>query len=534
MKAQIFAFLWACILCGSFADFNSENSAKPCELAHKGENIEFPKDFSFGVATSAYQIEGAWNEDGKAPSMWDTYTHEHPERISDHSTGDDTVESYHRFDQDLAVLKELKVNFYRFSISWSRVLPNADTSVKNQKGIDYYNMVIDKLLQNNIKPMVTMFHYDMPKSFNEFGGFTNSSVIDYFEAYASFLYETFGDRIKWWITFNDPYVFCGMGYAEGTFPPLVHSPGVGDYICMDNLLRSHARAYRSYKEKYYSYQRGKVGININPAFFYRKDGQTSDELVDRALQYQLGWLAGPIYNTGNYPSVIIQDIAENSKIEGLSESRLPVINSTWSDIIKGSGDFLAVNYYTSHYVEIATPPEGEVPSKEYDSKIKVSMDDKWRRAKSEWLYCVPQGLEDVLKWIRDKYNNVEVLITENGWSDDGQLDDPQRIDYLRAHLQAVLNAINDGCNVTHYTHWSAMDNFEWNKGYTEKFGLYSVNMTSENKERIPKKSAAFYTSVIESRRIPRASGALSLRPCIFNYILVGLLCVYTAVRILFN
>uniref|UniRef100_A0A0A1XII3 Myrosinase 1 n=1 Tax=Zeugodacus cucurbitae TaxID=28588 RepID=A0A0A1XII3_ZEUCU len=534
MKAQTFVLLWTCFLCGTFADFDSENSAKPCELAHKGENIEFPKDFSFGVSTAAYQIEGAWNEDGKTPTIWDTYTHEHPERISDHSTGDDTVESYHRFDQDLAVLKELKVNFYRFSITWSRMLPNGDTSVKNQKGIDYYNMVIDKLLQNNIQPMVTMFHNDMPESINKFGGFTNSSVIDYFEAYASFLFETFGDRVKLWVTFNEPYVFCGRGYGSGVYPPMEHNPGVGDYICMDNILRSHARAYRSYKEKYYSSQKGKVGITIHVRFFYRKEGQSSEEAVDRAMQYELGWLGDPIYNTGNYPAVMIQDIEENSKIEGLAESRLPVINSTWSDIIKGSGDFLAFNYYASHYVEIATPPEGEIPSREYDSKIKISDDDKWRRAKSEWLTCVPQGLEDLLKWIRDKYNNIEVLLTETGWSDDGQLDDLERIDYLRSHLQAVLNAINDGCNITHFTHWSAMDNFEWSKGYTEKFGLYYTNMTSVNKERIPKKSAAFYTSVIESRRIPRASGALSLRPCIFNYILVGLLCVYTAVRILFN
>lgn len=148
-------------------------------------------------------------------------------------------------------------------------------------------MVIDKLLQNNIKPMVTMFHYDMPESVNVFGGFTNSSIIDYFESYAAFLYETFGDRVKWWITFNEPYIFCGRGYGNAEYPPMVHSPGFGDYFCMDNLLRSHARAYRSYKGKYYSSQKGKVGITINTRFFFRKYGQTSEEPVDRAMQYEV-------------------------------------------------------------------------------------------------------------------------------------------------------------------------------------------------------------------------------------------------------
>ncbi|XP_053952402.1 myrosinase 1-like [Anastrepha ludens] len=496
MWDQLTLILCLTISCVCFADADVK-----CELQHNGNNKQFPKEFSFGVSTAAYQIEGAWNEDGKGPSIWDNYTHMHPERIADHSNGDSAAESYHRFGQDLVALKELKVRFYRFSISWSRLLPKTDTTEKNQKAIDYYNMVIDKLLENNIEPMVTMFHYDMPDGLMKFGGFTNDIVIKYFRFYADILFETFGDRVKKWITFNEPFDYCLPGYGSAYFPPMIHAPGVADYICMDNLLKAHASAYRLYKAKYFHSQRGKVGITISSRFYYPKTNDAED-VVDRGLQYSLGWLAHPIFGkSGNYPYKVIEDITSNSMKEGLAWSRLRPFNFYWSKIIKGSGDFLGLNYYTSRYVEIADPPLGENPSWERDSRLKYSVDKNWKRAKSNWLFCAPKGLEDLLKWIRDNYNNVEVYITENGWSDNGELNDADRIDYLKAHLQAVLNAVNDGCKVTHYSHWSLIDNFEWNMGFTEKFGLYYVNMTSKNKERVAKNSAHYYRSVIESRKI---------------------------------
>ncbi|XP_067624647.1 myrosinase 1-like isoform X2 [Eurosta solidaginis] len=487
--------------------FHTTVAENKCELTHKGGITRFPDGFAFGVGTSAYQIEGGWNADDKAPSAWDNYTHRHREAFLDWSTGDNAAESYYRFEQDLEALKKLKVNFYRFSISWTRVLPQLTTEFKNAKGIAYYNKVIDQLLANNITPLVTMFHFDMPDELYKYNAFLNSSIIDYFVMYADFLYATFGDRVKLWITHNEPLQFCTKGYVEANFPPLVHSPGVGHYICMDNMLRSHARAYRRYKEKYFSKQKGKVGITFDVRFFFKKYRETPDEAVERALQYELGWLAEPIYGkTGNYPSIMKSDIDNNSWKEGLSGSRLPIINNEWSQIIKGSADFMGLNYYQSAYVDMATNRPHEVPSIEYDSKIIFSRDEYWRRAKSGFLYCVPEGLENLLKWVRDRYDNVEVIITENGWSDDGQLDDSGRIDYLKAHLQAVLNAINDGCNVTHYTYWSFLDNFEWIMGYTEKFGLFYVNMSSVNKERVIKDSAKYYTKVIKNRRIVASNG----------------------------
>ncbi|XP_036317493.1 myrosinase 1-like [Rhagoletis pomonella] len=420
------------LTCISFADVECVNEWIRNQIQPSASNKQFPKNFSFGVATAAYQIEGAWNEDSKAPSIWDIYTHAHPERIADHSNGDNAAESYHRFEQDLVALKELKVNFYRFSISWCRVLPYADTSVKNQKAIDYYNMVIDKLLENHIEPMVTMFHYDTPEELSKFGGFTNDIVIKYFRSYADFLFETFGDRVKKWITFNEPFDYCVPGYGNANYPPMIHAPGVADYLCMDNTLRAHASAYRLYRSKYFHSQRGKVGITISSRFYYTPKANESNDVVDRAIQYSLGWLAHPIFGkSGNYPYTVIEDITSNSMKEGLAWSRLRPLNLYWSKIIKGSGDFLGLNYYTSRYVQMSDPPAGATPSWEHDSRLKYSVDESWKRAKSDWLYCVPQGMEDILKWIRDNYDNVEVYITENGWSDEGELMDTGRIDYLK-------------------------------------------------------------------------------------------------------
>uniref|UniRef100_A0A1I8Q5D8 Myrosinase 1 n=1 Tax=Stomoxys calcitrans TaxID=35570 RepID=A0A1I8Q5D8_STOCA len=476
------------------------NEFKLCELDAKRGSKHFPDDFKFGVSTAAYQIEGGWNADGRGPSIWDTFTHQHPEMIVDHSTADVGPDSYHLFDKDLQALKELKVNYYRFSISWSRILPDGSITSKNQKGIDYYNMIIDKLLENGIEPMVTMVHYDLPEALNLYGGFTNILLVKYFRDYANLLFESFGDRVKVWITFNEPYDYCIPGYGAGNYPPMGEDSGVADYLCMDTTLKAHAATYRLYREKYFEKQKGKIGITISSRFYFSKSNNTA--LVDRAMQYSLGWLAYPLFGeTGNYPQVMLDDIAENSLREGRSRSRLMSLNEEERNIVRNSADFLGLNYYTSRFVEEAVPPRGKQPSWDYDSRLKYDLDPKWKRAKSQWLYCVPEGLEGLLNWIRSNFNNIEVMVTENGWSDSGELNDTDRIDYLKAHLKAVLNAINRGCNVTRYTHWSLIDNFEWQRGYTEKFGLYYVNNASVNKERIPKHSARYYKSVIETKTI---------------------------------
>lgn len=358
------------------------------------------------------------------------------------------------------------MNYYRFSISWSRILPNGDISSLNQDGLTYYNNLIDELIANEIEPMVTMYHYDLPQSLQDLGGLVNPLMVNYFRNYADILFKTYGDRVKRWITFNEPYDFCVEGYGNGQFAPLVYAPGVGEYLCGQTVLLAHSEVYHLYKRKFAKTQNGKIGITLSSRFFYQKDNKTEDA-VDRAMQFTLGWFAHPIYSlTGGYPPVMITQILRNSISEGRTWSRLPNLAGHLKNAVHGTADFLGLNYYSSRLVEFADPPLGRKPSIERDSKIKTSVESNWQHAKSPWLYSVPQGLGDILRWIRDEYNNVEVVITENGWSDDGEIEDDGRIDYIREHLKHVQKAVvDDECNCVGYTVWSVIDNFEWMKGF---------------------------------------------------------------------
>ncbi|XP_070509064.1 myrosinase 1-like [Chironomus tepperi] len=465
--------------------------------------FEFPKNFSFGAATAAYQIEGGWQEDGKGPSIWDTFVHDHPDMIADGSNGDVGDDSYHHFMDDIKALKEVGFEHYRFSISWSRLFPTS--TVVNEKAFDYYNKLIDALIENNIEPVVTMLHYDIPQWIQDTGGFLNPYFIKYFKLYAYTLYKNFGTRVKIWITFNEPFESCVEGYSYGSSPPLITLRGVGEYMCAHHVILAHAAAYETYKTHFKQDQRGMVGITLDSRFYFRKNPQDPQDIIDRFMNFELGWFAHPIYSkSGGYPQVMRDEIDERSKKEGRAWSRLPEMTEDIKNFVRGSADFLGFNYYSSRYAELDTSDynPSSNPTITDDSRIRTSIDPSWKRAKSSWLYSVPQGLHDALVWIKDQYDNVPVLITENGWSDDGQLDDNGRIEYFRDHLIAVAKAISvEKCNVIGYTAWSIIDNFEWRKGFSERFGIYHVNVTSPTKERTAKKSAKFMKDVINNRFI---------------------------------
>lgn len=313
-----------------------------------------------------------------------------------------------------------------------------------------------------------MHHYDTPQILQDLGGLANPIFADYFELYADVLYQNFGHKIKTWITFNEPFDLCVDGYGRGRFPPFVNASGIGEYLCIQSILISHAKAYHLYKNKYAQSQGGRVSITLNSRYYYPKDETVDQSVIERALQFRLGILAHPIFSkTGGYPPIMIEQIERNSLEEGYTRSRLPKLSDQQKEFIRGTADFFAFNYYTSRMAELDQNSTLTKISWEKDAGILSTVKPDWIQAKSDWLYSVPQGLRDLLKWINQEYDSPEIMITENGWSDNGELQDNSRINYLRTHIQEILKAIVcDGVNVTRYTVWSIIDNFEWLSGYT--------------------------------------------------------------------
>lgn len=368
------------------------------------------------------------------------------------------------------------------------------------KGIEYYGKLIDGLIDKGIEPLVTMYHWDLPQYIQDLGGWTNPLIVDYFTDFADVLYEHFGDRVKRWITVNEPSETCGGGYGYATRAPTISSPGVGDYLCVKHTLLAHAAAYHLYKEKYFSIHGGQVGINLVTGYRYPLNASVAASYCEKSLEFDFGKFANPIFSRdGGYPQIVIDEIARKSEAEGRLRSRLPELSQDEKEYIQGTSDFLALNYYSSRLV---APIAGEPDETGWraDTDLILSFDPSWEKGKSSFMYSIPQGLRDLLVWIKNKYNNPEILITENGWSDDGQLDDDGRVKYIQSHMAAVAEAIRvDNCNVTAYTVWSLVDNFEWLAGYTERFGIFSINFISAEKERVPKGSAQFFKDMIATK-----------------------------------
>lgn len=370
----------------------------------------------------------------------------------------------------------------------------------NEPGLQYYDNLINELIANDIEPLVTMYHWDLPSRIHDLGGFTSPLFPLYFEQYAIVLFQRYGDRVKQWITFNEPSEFCVRGYATGAWPPGFTVTG-GEYYCIYYMQLAHARAYHAYKDKFFATQNGRVGITFYSTFSLAKDPskQADVEAAEIAQQFQLGVYAHAIF-LGGFPEVVKQHIDTFSKEEGQSWSRLPEYDQETLEYVKGTSDFFGLNYYTSRLVEATNTYPNPRPNIVDDPRVLYSYDASWPHAKSEWLYSVPSGLTQLLSWISNAYGQPEIIITENGWSDDGELEDGNRVEYLRLHLNAILDAIDAGVNVSGHTTWSIIDNFEWHMGYTEKFGVHSFDKVT--KVRTAKKSVAFLKQVTETRTLP--------------------------------
>ncbi|KAK7508169.1 hypothetical protein BaRGS_00000408 [Batillaria attramentaria] len=419
-----------------------------------------PENFTWGVSTSAYQIEGAWNEGGKSEHIWDRFCHEGGHVDMNH-TGDVACDSYHKWHDDVTILKEMGVKHYRFSIAWSRLIPDPTTGVVNPAAVAYYLSLLTALREERIQPMVTLFHWDLPQQ------------------YADAAFSRFGGLVKYWITFNEPWVITWQGYGRGDYAPGIKQPATLPYLYGHNIIKCHAEAYHLYDTKYRSLFNGMISITLNTDFFSPKDPDNPAhvEAAERAQEFMLGWFANPIYKDGDYPQVMKDYVRRNSP---RGSSRLPEFTEQ-----------------EKHFIQVTQGYIG-------DMEVKLSRDPSWRKSASYYLFYVPWGMRGILNWIRTHYNNPPTIVTENGVTDNnGTLQDSHRIDYLRSYIDEMIKAtLIDKCNVVGYTVWSIMDNFEWARGYTEKFGIYYVDFDDPQRPRVAKDSAHFYKQVIADRGFP--------------------------------
>ncbi|XP_075424730.1 cytosolic beta-glucosidase-like isoform X2 [Ascaphus truei] len=444
---------------------------------------------------------GGWDADGKGLNVWDTFTHQGGDRVFKNQTGDVACGSYTLWEEDLKCIKQLGLTHYRFSLSWSRLLPDGTTGFINQKGIDYYNKMIDTLLENNVIPIVTLYHFDMPQALEDQGGWQSEKTAGVFEEYAEFCFKTFGDRVKMWITINEPYVVAKYGYEDGLFAPGKKEQGIGAYQAAHNMIKAHAKAWHNYNMFFRNQQKGLVSIALDSDWAepFDPNSTTDKEATERYLSFHLHWFAKPIFIDGDYPEIMKSEIFKKSKHQGLQLSRLPEFTNEEKVKIKGTADFFCLNYYTTRKIRPRKTTHDE-PSYSSDMAAEGIKDPNWPISSIEWLAVVPWGIRKLLKYIKDTFANPIIYITENGFaqSNPASLEDTQRWTYFQETLLEILKAIKlDRVSVKGYLVWSLLDNFEWISGYSARFGLFHVDFHRIDLPRTPYISAIEYSKVVK-------------------------------------
>ncbi|KAK9084203.1 hypothetical protein Scep_030674 [Stephania cephalantha] len=446
------------------------------------------------------------DKDGRGPSIWDVFV-KTPGRIPGNATGEVTVDQYHRYQDDIRLMEFLNFDAYRFSISWSRIFPNGTGEV-NPKGVAYYNRLIDAMIARGITPYANLFHYDLPQALEEeFGGWRSPKVVKAFADFADFCFKTYGDRVKNWMTMNEPRVVAALGYDTGFFAPGRCSKPIGNcttgnsatepYIVAHHLILSHAAAVHRYRERYQAKQHGRIGILLDFVWYEPLTrGLTDQYAAQRARDFHIGWFLHPIVY-GEYPKTMQEIVGD----------RLPKFTKREIKIVKASMDFLGVNHYTSYYIKHPSQPEKDI-GYQNDWQVEFVYEKNGvpigERANSDWLYDVPWGIYKAVTYIKERYGNPTMILSENGMDDPGSLKLPQalfdttRINYYRSYLKELKKAIDDGANVTGYFAWSLVDNFEWRLGYTARFGIVYVNFNTL--KRWPKMSAYWFKNLLEKNR----------------------------------
>jgi len=444
-------------------------------MAH---GIEFPSDFLWGCATSAYQIEGSPLADGAGPSIWQRFCHT-PGLVRDGDTGDVACDHYRRSRDDVALMKALGLTAYRFSVSWSRVMPQGRGAV-NQAGLAFYDRLVDNLLENGIAPMVTLFHWDLPAALDDLGGWLNPDIPHWFADYAVTLFRALDDRVTMWATLNEPWVVTDGGYLHGALAP-AHRNLYEAPIATHRLLCAHGAAVTAYRSE----GRHRIGIVVN---LEPKHAASDDPLdvaaVTRADAYMNRQYLDPIF-LGTYPP----------ELRGVFGDAWPSWPARDHDLIRQPIDFVGVNYYTRGFTR-------------HDPDAWPVCAGPVRRPRATYTMTswevYPAALTEVLLWVKERYGNPALYVTENGAAffdppvaEGGRVADPLRVSYFRQHITAVHAAREAGADVRGYFAWSLLDNFEWALGYAMRFGIVHVDFDTQ--VRTPKDSARFYAEVIATR-----------------------------------
>jgi beta-glucosidase len=455
-------------------------------MHHPYLEASFPSDFLWGACTSAYQIEGAIHEDGRGASIWDQFAAT-PGKVFQGNTGAVACDHYHRMEDDVRLMADLGLAAYRFSIAWPRIQPEG-VGAPNERGLDFYDRLVDALLAQHITPLATLFHWDLPLALHEQGGWLNRDTAARFADYAEIMGRRLGDRVPWWLTLNEPWCAAFLGYGNG-----LHAPGMQDtqaaFVAGHHLLVAHGHAMQRLRATVAPGTHLGIALNLNPAYPYDNSPETRRALeeVDR---FNNGWFLDPIFR-GTYPAQLFADF----------QVAPPPIQDGDMALIQGPLDFLGVNYYSRSLIPLhqGTSPIGT-------SSATVVSDRDGNFTEMGWeIY--PPGLTDLMVQLDRDYHPPQIVITENGaafadeWDGGERVEDPRRTEYLQSHIQALGAAIVQGVPVAGYFAWALMDNFEWAEGYSKRFGLVYVDFPTQR--RIIKASGHWYGDFIRGQRTPR-------------------------------
>lgn len=455
----------------------------------------FPRDFNWGVATSSYQIEGAAQVDGRGESIWDRFCAT-PGKVVNMENGDVACDHYNRYPEDIQLMKDIGVNTYRFSLAWPRMFPTGDKN-REQRGFDFYNRLIDALLEADIKPLATLYHWDLPQSLQDIGGWANRKTVDAFTDYAAAAAEAFGDRVQDWVTLNEPWCVSWLGYMSG-----VHAPGVKNLdhavAAAHHTALAHAEATRAMKAVNPTIR---TGIALNMSNFIVED-QNNAEIVElgQLMDSHINrwWLDASIH--GLYPQNLVDfygDKLQRVVLDGDMQK------------LKVEPEFMGINYYSDSFIGVPRPedkPAGDggpfpFPQRSNGTPPEPHTDMGWP--------VTPHGIKDLLLRVAKDWPEVtDIAITENGAAypeepdENGVVRDTRRVDYLDAHIENVGAAIEQGAPVKSYYAWSLMDNFEWAEGYAKRFGIIHVDF--ETQKRTLKNSAKAYSAIISNHTAPVA------------------------------